>query len=102
MKGKGGGKGSRRDIPDGGGDGGRDDGRGDPGWEPDPPPDFSGILHPFDPSGFEAVEAQAERSLRPATLPEFIGQRRVVENLSIAIEAAKARGDVLDHVLLSG
>jgi holliday junction DNA helicase RuvB len=43
-----------------------------------------------------------ENSLRPRTLNEYIGQERVKENLRISIEAAKARGDALDHVLLSG
>jgi Holliday junction DNA helicase RuvB len=47
-------------------------------------------------------EANAERSLRPKTLLEFVGQRGVVENLKIAAFSAKRRGDVLDHVLLSG
>ncbi len=47
-------------------------------------------------------EARIEKSLRPQRFEEFIGQGRVVENLKLAIDAAKARGDVLDHVLLSG
>lgn len=41
-------------------------------------------------------------SLRPKTLNEYIGQEKVKENLSIFIEAAKKRGDPLDHVLLYG
>ena len=49
-----------------------------------------------------ATEAAAECQLRPGRLSEFVGQSRVVENLSLAIDAAKARGDVLDHCLLSG
>jgi holliday junction DNA helicase RuvB len=50
-----------------------------------------------------ANEASAlDRSLRPAAFPEFVGQRPVVENLVLAIRAAKARGEPLDHVLLSG
>jgi Holliday junction DNA helicase RuvB len=56
---------------------------------------------PFAPGASED-EAGVEKSLRPTCLEEFIGQRRVVENLRIAIEAARARGDVLDHVLFSG
>ncbi len=47
-------------------------------------------------------EIAVEKSLRPESFAEFVGQRRVVENLSLAIEAARARGDVLEHVLLSG
>jgi holliday junction DNA helicase RuvB len=43
-----------------------------------------------------------ERSLRPRTLADFVGQERVKEQLDIALEAAKARGEALDHVLLAG
>lgn len=43
-----------------------------------------------------------ETSLRPRRLDEYIGQDRVKENLRIVIEAAKARGEPLDHVLLYG
>ncbi len=43
-----------------------------------------------------------ETTLRPQRLSEMIGQERVRENLSILIEAAKARGDPLDHILLYG
>jgi Holliday junction DNA helicase RuvB len=43
-----------------------------------------------------------ERSVRPQRMNEFIGQTRTRENLSIYIEAAKRRGEALDHVLLSG
>ena len=47
-------------------------------------------------------EDAAEASLRPQTLSEFIGQRASRENLSIFIQAAKSRGEALDHVLLHG
>ena len=47
-------------------------------------------------------EQSYEYSLRPKRLAEYIGQQKVKDNLSIAIEAAKARGEVLDHVLLYG
>ncbi|MDP9374300.1 MAG: Holliday junction branch migration DNA helicase RuvB [Chloroflexota bacterium] len=43
-----------------------------------------------------------ETSLRPRKLDEYIGQDRVKDNLRIVIEAAKARGEALDHVLLYG
>jgi len=43
-----------------------------------------------------------EVSLRPKTLDEYIGQEKVKENLKIYIQAAKNRGDSLDHVLLYG
>ena len=48
------------------------------------------------------AEEELERSLRPRDLADFVGQERVKEQLSIALEAAKARGDALDHVLLAG
>ena len=41
-------------------------------------------------------------SLRPNTLDDFIGQKEVCANLKVFIEAAKARGEALDHVLLFG
>jgi Holliday junction DNA helicase RuvB len=54
-------------------------------------------------SGTSAVEdAPAELSLRPQRLPDFIGQAKVKEHLSIAITAAQKRGERLDHVVLHG
>jgi holliday junction DNA helicase RuvB len=47
-------------------------------------------------------EDEAERTLRPRRLDDFIGQERVKEQLRIALEATKARADALDHVLLAG
>ncbi|MCL2578896.1 MAG: Holliday junction branch migration DNA helicase RuvB [Oscillospiraceae bacterium] len=47
-------------------------------------------------------EDDGETSLRPKTMAEYIGQQKVKENLSIFIEAARGRGDSLDHVLLYG
>jgi Holliday junction DNA helicase RuvB len=47
-------------------------------------------------------EHEFENALRPKGFAEFVGQRRVVDNLRIALEAAKGRGEALDHVLLSG
>jgi Holliday junction DNA helicase RuvB len=43
-----------------------------------------------------------EASFRPQTLDDFIGQRQACENLSVFIQAAKGRGEALDHVLLHG
>ncbi|MGN0602002.1 MAG: Holliday junction branch migration DNA helicase RuvB [Oscillospiraceae bacterium] len=43
-----------------------------------------------------------EVSLRPKTLAEYVGQEKVKENLSVYIQAAKNRGDSLDHILLYG
>jgi Holliday junction DNA helicase RuvB len=45
---------------------------------------------------------EVERSLRPRRLDDFVGQERVKEQLGIALDAAKARGEALDHVLLAG
>lgn len=56
----------------------------------------------FRPSPEGEEESGFERSLRPARFEDFLGQRRVVENLKIAIAAAQARGEILDHVLFSG
>jgi Holliday junction DNA helicase RuvB len=47
-------------------------------------------------------EAQFEAGLRPRRLADFTGQSKLKENLSIAIEAARMRGEALDHVLLYG
>src|SRR3954465_6120402 len=47
-------------------------------------------------------DVQYEAGLRPRTLDEYIGQDKVRENLQVAIEAAKRRGEALDHVLLYG
>jgi holliday junction DNA helicase RuvB len=49
-----------------------------------------------------ADEEELDGSLRPRTLAEFVGQERVKEQLAIALEAAKRRGEALDHVLLAG
>jgi Holliday junction DNA helicase RuvB len=50
----------------------------------------------------DELEEELERSLRPRRLEEFIGQRALCEQLTVAIEAAAARGEALDHVLLAG
>src|SRR5712692_6628642 len=47
-------------------------------------------------------ERQFEAALRPTKLADFTGQAKLKENLSIAIEAAKQRGEAMDHVLLYG
>jgi Holliday junction DNA helicase RuvB len=48
------------------------------------------------------AEDELDQSLRPRKLSEFVGQARVKEQLEIFIEAARARGEALDHVLLAG
>ena len=50
----------------------------------------------------EAGELAVEGSLRPRTLDEYIGQREVKASLSVLLQAAKARGEAADHVLLYG
>lgn len=47
-------------------------------------------------------DTEVETSLRPKTLNEYIGQEKVKENLKVYIDAAKFRGEPLDHVLLYG
>jgi len=49
-----------------------------------------------------ADDVPFDTSLRPLKLEDYIGQRNVVENLSISIEAAKSRSEALDHILLFG
>ncbi|MBD3220977.1 Holliday junction branch migration DNA helicase RuvB [bacterium] len=47
-------------------------------------------------------ERELDRSLRPRSLDEFVGQEKVKENLRVFVTAARQRGEVLDHVLLHG
>jgi Holliday junction DNA helicase RuvB len=47
-------------------------------------------------------DEEVEQSLRPRRLDDFVGQERTKEQLEIALEAARGRGDALDHVLLVG
>jgi holliday junction DNA helicase RuvB len=47
-------------------------------------------------------EDDVERSLRPRRLEEFVGQEAVKSQLAVSLEAAQARGEALDHVLLAG
>jgi holliday junction DNA helicase RuvB len=49
-----------------------------------------------------AVDEELDRSLRPRLLGDFVGQRAVKDQLAVFIEAARARGEALDHVLLAG
>ena len=51
---------------------------------------------------FSAADGDLENSLRPKQLSDYIGQDKVKENLSVYIQAAKGRGEALDHVLLYG
>src|SRR5689334_6905587 len=47
-------------------------------------------------------EEKLEQSLRPATFSDYVGQEKIVDNVKVYAAAAKARGEALDHVLLSG
>jgi len=58
-------------------------------------------IHIADPTPFED-DIVAEKSLRPSQFDDFIGQKKLVENLRLYIEAANNRGEALDHVLLFG
>ena len=58
-------------------------------------------IHITDPTPFEE-DIIIEKSLRPSKFDEFIGQKNLVENLKLYIEAANQRGEALDHVLLFG
>src|SRR5437660_11990145 len=50
----------------------------------------------------EEGDLQFEASLRPRRLADFTGQTKLKENLAIGIEAARQRGEALDHILLYG
>lgn len=47
-------------------------------------------------------DARIDASVRPQKIEDFVGQSRVKENLKIAVDAARNRGEALDHVLLYG
>lgn len=53
-------------------------------------------------SDLQLEDNEIESSIRPLTLSEYIGQSAIKENIKIFIEAAKLRGEALDHVLLYG
>ncbi|MCW2975152.1 MAG: Holliday junction helicase RuvB [Actinomycetia bacterium] len=57
---------------------------------------------PFLAPSIREDEEAVEQTLRPRSLDDFVGQERVKEQLGIALTAAKARGEALDHVLLVG
>ncbi len=49
-----------------------------------------------------STDKEIERALRPLSFEDFTGQEKILENLKIFVEAARQRGDALDHVLLHG
>ena len=51
---------------------------------------------------FNSEEKEFERALRPLTFSDFTGQHKVVENIKVFVQAARKRGEALDHVLLHG
>jgi len=53
-------------------------------------------------AGLTKVDAALELTLRPSVFADFTGQTKVKERLEIAVQAAKQRGEAIDHVLLSG
>ena len=53
-------------------------------------------------SSYDPQENENENTLRPQTLDEYIGQEKAKANLKIIMEAAKLRGEQIDHVLLYG
>lgn len=58
----------------------------------------------LDPSteNLSPIERDIERALRPVAFEDFTGQEKILENLRIFVQAAKLRGEALDHVLLHG
>jgi Holliday junction DNA helicase RuvB len=69
----------------------------------EPPEDITGAAgfgeHPLDP---EPYPEDDEPTLRPQSLDEFVGQEALKQNLRIFVQAAKQRGEPLDHVLFAG
>ena len=53
-------------------------------------------------AGENARDLDDDAALRPRSFAEFIGQKKVADNLAVYVQAARKRGDALDHVLLSG
>ena len=56
----------------------------------------------LEPAAENSAEARFDRSLRPASLAEYVGQAPVKEQMAIFVEAARRRGDALDHILIFG
>jgi Holliday junction DNA helicase RuvB len=55
-----------------------------------------------DGSGLKAQEKEMEKALRPLAFTDFTGQKKVVDNIKVFVEAARQRSEPLDHVLLHG
>jgi Holliday junction DNA helicase RuvB len=50
----------------------------------------------------DSITIQTDLNLRPKTFAEYIGQKKLKQNLELAIKAAKSRGETIDHLLLYG
>ena len=53
-------------------------------------------------AGESTRDLDDDAALRPRSFAEFVGQKKVADNLAVYVQAARKRGDALDHVLLSG
>jgi holliday junction DNA helicase RuvB len=62
---------------------------------------MNNLLNP-DEDQLSPAEKEFEKALRPSAFADFMGQGQVVDNLRIFVQAAKMRGEALDHVLLHG
>lgn len=58
------------------------------------------VNRPFD--ALSEIEKEVEKVLRPKEFEDFVGQLQLLDNLKVFVQAAKQRGDALDHVLLHG
>lgn len=67
-------------------------------WEA---PDFENAQRIVD-AHEQPEDARSEVNLRPKTLDDYLGQGRIKDNLSVLIQAARMRGEALDHLLFSG
>jgi|TARA_B110000444_G_scaffold248174_1_gene271728 Holliday junction DNA helicase RuvB len=56
----------------------------------------------FEEEGLSSKDEEAEQRLRPARFDDFAGQEKALENLKIFVQAARERGEAMDHVLLHG
>lgn len=68
-------------------------------WDADGDMDFENRIVS---TSYKSGDDEAENSLRPKQLTDYIGQEKAKDNLKVYIEAARMRGDTLDHVLLYG
>src|SRR6059058_2696724 len=60
------------------------------------------VVAPARPRLVDASLVEDDAALRPRSFDEYVGQRKVVDNLKVFVAAAQRRGEALDHVLFSG